>query len=205
MKLNERYGKPNAHYMKRLEEITRYAMDDYARILAFRVDLLLPVDNSHKGYDSAVITRFIASLKAQIAAYLQRRRRDGKRVYPCKLRYAWVREFGELNGNKHYHMLLLVNREVFRNTMLNTENSAQPRGLLVGMVARAWAVALRRTGDMANKVPFIYRASLMNLIAEMAQIRTFSAATYITSVIWRRSTPKTTMTVNVTLVVVRDK
>ena len=30
MKLNERYGKPNAHYMKRLEEITRYAMDDYA-------------------------------------------------------------------------------------------------------------------------------------------------------------------------------
>ncbi|WP_158708193.1 YagK/YfjJ domain-containing protein, partial [Escherichia coli] len=76
-----------------------------------------------------VITRFIASLKAQIAAYLQRRRRDGKRVYPCKLRYAWVREFGELNGNKHYHMLLLVNREVFRNTMLNTENSAQPRGL----------------------------------------------------------------------------
>lgn len=28
MKLNERYGKPNAHYMKRLEEITRYAMDD---------------------------------------------------------------------------------------------------------------------------------------------------------------------------------
>ena len=154
MKLNERYGKPNAHYMKRLEEITRYAMDDYARILAFRVDLLLPVGNSHKGYDSAVITRFIASLKAQIAAYLQRRRRDGKRVYPCKLRYSWVREFGELNGNKHYHMLLLVNREVFRNTMLNTENSAQPRGLLVGMVARAWAVALRRTGDMANKVPF---------------------------------------------------
>ncbi|MDC9140818.1 inovirus-type Gp2 protein [Escherichia coli] len=118
------------------------------------MDLLLPVDNSHKGYDSAVITRFIASLKAQIAAYLQRRRRDGKRVYPCKLRYAWVREFGELNGNKHYHMLLLVNREVFRNTMLNTENSAQPRGLLVGMVARAWAVALRRTEDMANKVPF---------------------------------------------------
>lgn len=205
MKLNERYGKPNAHYMKRLEEITRYAMDDYARILAFRVDLLLPVDNSHKGYDSAVITRFIASLKAQIAAYLQRRRRDGKRVYPCKLRYAWVREFGELNGNKHYHTLLLVNREVFRNTMLNTENSAQPRGLLVGMVARAWAVALRRTGDMATKSPFIYRASLMNWIAEMAQIRTFSAATYTTSVIWRRSTQKTTMTVNVTLVVVRDK
>lgn len=75
MKLNERYGKPNAHYMKRLEEITRYAMDDYARILAFKW-LLLPVDNSHKGYDSAVITRFITSLKAQIAAYLQRRRRD---------------------------------------------------------------------------------------------------------------------------------
>ena len=73
MKLNERYGKPNAHYMKRLEEITRYAMDDYARILAFRVDLLLPVGNSHKGYDSAVITRFIASLKAQwIRPYISR-------------------------------------------------------------------------------------------------------------------------------------
>lgn len=204
MKLNERYGKPNAHYMKRLEEITRYAMDDYARILAFRVDLLLPVDNSHKGYDSAVITRFIASLKAQIAAYLQRRRRDGKRVYPCKLRYAWVREFGELNGNKHYHMLLLVNREVFRNTMLNTENSAQPRGLLAGMVARAWAVALRRTGDMANKAPFIYRASLMNWTAEMAQIRTFPQL-HIPHQLSGEGVHQNTMMVNVTLVVVRDK
>ena len=201
MKLNERYGKPNAHYMKRLEEITRYAMEDYARILAFRVDLLLPVDNSHKGYDSAVITRFIASLKAQIAAYLQRRRRDGKRVYPCKLRYAWVREFGELNGNKHYHMLLLVNREVFRNTRIQRNLADcwwewwRGHGLWRLGVPEIWQI----------KSPFIYQASLMNWIAEMAQIRTFSAATYTTSVIWRRSTPKTTMTVNVTLVVVRDK
>ncbi|AKH63398.1 MULTISPECIES: inovirus Gp2 family protein [Photorhabdus] len=154
MKLNERYGKTNAHYMKRLEEITRYAMEDYARVLAFRVDLRLPVDNQHKGYDSTVITRFIASLKAQIAAYLNKRRREGKRIYPCKLRYVWVKEFGEEKGNKHYHMLLLVNREVFRNTALTMDRSAQYRGLLVGMVARAWAVALKRTGDMADKAPF---------------------------------------------------
>ncbi|HGX3269375.1 TPA: inovirus Gp2 family protein [Citrobacter koseri] len=154
MKLNERYGKTNAHYMKRLEEITHYAMEDYARVLAFRVDLRLPSDNQHKGYDSTVITRFIASLKAQIAAYLNKRRREGKRIYPCKLRYVWVREFGEEKGNKHYHMLLLVNREIFRNTALTMERSAQYRGLLVGMVARAWAVALKRTGGMADKVPF---------------------------------------------------
>lgn len=154
MKLNERYGKTNAHYMKRLEEITHYAMEDYARVLAFRVDLRLPADNQHKGYDSTVITRFIASLKAQIAAYLNKRRREGKRIYPCKLRYVWVREFGEEKGNKHYHMLLLVNREVFRNTALTVDRSAQYRGLLVGMVARAWTVALKRTGDMADKAPF---------------------------------------------------
>lgn len=154
MKLNERYGKTNAHYLKRLEEITHYAMDDYARVLAFRVDLLLPADNRHKGHDSSVITRFIASLKAQTAAYLKRRKKEGKRIYPCKLIYVWVREFGEEKGNKHYHMLLLVNREVFRNTALTMDRSAQYRGLLVGMVARAWAVALKRTGDMADKAPF---------------------------------------------------
>ena len=46
MKLNERYGKPNAHYMKRLEEITRYAMDDYCQwIIAIKgmTQRLLPV------------------------------------------------------------------------------------------------------------------------------------------------------------------
>ena len=163
-------------------------MDDYARILAFRVDLLLPVDNSHKGYDSAVITRFIASLKAQIARIFTTAQEYTVNVcYPCKLRYAWVREFGELNGNKHYHMLLLVNREVLRKhdaeygefsatSRIAGGNGGGGHGLWRLGVPEIWQI----------KSPFIYQASLMNLIAEMAQIRTFSAATYTTSVIWRR-------------------
>lgn len=116
-RVNENHGELNDRYLERLKRVTESALEEHARVLAFRVDLHLPKDKQGQ-YSNAVIKRFIASLKAQINAYQNRRRKLGKRTYPCRLNYAWVREFGEINGGKHYHVLLLVNREVFHKAFL---------------------------------------------------------------------------------------
>ncbi|ROJ32926.1 malate transporter [Morganella morganii] len=140
--------------MQRLEALTAFVMNEHARVLAFGLDLSLPQHNQHKGYESAVITRFIASLKAQITAYLKRRSREGKRIYPCPVYYAWAREFGELNGNKHYHLVLLVNREVFSCMMLKLGVKGTGRGLLLTMAAKAWSHALKLKGKAKEKVSY---------------------------------------------------
>ncbi|HEM8519244.1 TPA: inovirus Gp2 family protein [Citrobacter amalonaticus] len=144
----------NAYHMQRLEALTAFVMNEHARVLAFGLDLSLPQYNQHKGYESAVITRFIASLKAQITAYLKRRSREGKRIYPCPVYYAWAREFGELNGNKHYHLVLLVNREVFSCMMLKLGVKGTGRGLLLTMAAKAWSHALKLKGKAKEKVSY---------------------------------------------------
>lgn len=154
MILKECNSEKNAYHMQRLDALTAFVMNEHARVLAFGLDLSLPQHNQHKGYESAVITRFIASLKAQIAAYLKRRSREGKRIYPCPVYYAWAREFGELNGNKHYHLVLLVNREVFSCMMLKLGVKGTGRGLLLTMAAKAWSHALKLKGKAKEKVSY---------------------------------------------------
>ncbi|MZV86360.1 inovirus-type Gp2 protein, partial [Escherichia coli] len=59
------------------------------------------------------------------------------RVHPTTLHYAWAREFGELKGKKHYHLLLLVNRD----TWCRAGDYRAP-GSLAGMIKQAWCSAL---------------------------------------------------------------
>lgn len=59
-----------------------------------------------------VISRFIASLKAQIRADEERKRREGKRVYRCRIRCIWAKERNR-SHNPHYHVALLLNKEAY--------------------------------------------------------------------------------------------
>lgn len=154
MILKESNREKNAYHMQRLEDLTAFVMNEHARVLAFGLDLYLPQHNQHKGHESAVITRFIASLKAQIAAYMNKRSREGKRIYPCPVYYAWAREFGEINGNKHYHLVLLVNREVFSCMMMKLGVKGTGRGLLLTMAAKAWCHALKLKGKAKESVSY---------------------------------------------------
>ncbi|EHS5635811.1 TPA: inovirus-type Gp2 protein, partial [Escherichia coli] len=87
--------------------------------------------------DAAVISRFINALKARIDAYQKRKHREGKRVHPTTLHYVWAREFGECKGKKHYHLMLLVNRD----TWCRAGDYRAP-GSLAGMIEQAWCSAL---------------------------------------------------------------
>ncbi|MDV2862129.1 inovirus Gp2 family protein [Phytobacter ursingii] len=116
-KIVQNYGSLNPTYVERIYETINKALNDYPRILAVRLDLRLPDEDlrdclTNYKPDAEVITRFIASLKAQIKASLEHRKKEGKRTFPCTLRYVWVRELNA-EGKKHYHVLLLINRDAY--------------------------------------------------------------------------------------------
>ena len=125
----------NPFWQQRIRETVLRALDVHPRLTALRVDLRLP--DVPAATDAAVISRFINALKARINAYQKRKRREGKRVHPTTLHYAWAREFGELKGKKHYHLLLLVNRD----TWCRAGDYRAPRSL-AGMIKQACCSAL---------------------------------------------------------------
>lgn len=127
--------KYNPFWQQRIRETVRHALNVHPRLTALRVDLRFP--DVPAATDAAVISRFINALKARIDAYQKRKHREGKRVHSSTLHYAWAREFGELKGKKHYHLLLLVNRD----TWCRAGDYRAP-GSLAGMIKQAWCSAL---------------------------------------------------------------
>lgn len=126
----------NSFWQQRITDTFQNALGAYARTLMLRVDLRIP--DCPADTDAAVISRFTASLKAKIDAYIQRKKQEGKRVHHTTLRFIWAREFGERNGNKHYHAVLLLNRDTWCSA-----GDYQYNGSLAGMIKQAWCSALR--------------------------------------------------------------
>ncbi|HDW1401452.1 TPA: inovirus Gp2 family protein [Escherichia coli] len=127
--------KYNPFWQQRIRETVRHALNVHSRLTALRVDLRFP--DVPVATDAAVISRFINALKARIDAYQKRKHREGKRVHPTTLHYVWAREFGECKGKKHYHLMLLVNRD----TWCRAGDYRAP-GSLAGMIKQAWCSAL---------------------------------------------------------------
>ena len=110
----QRYSYMDYEIIYKLEEVIRNALTDYSSIFAVRVDLRFtepevgcpdsPV--CFQNAEGQVMKRFIASLKSQLRAYDERRKRTGVRVHPTKLRYLWVCEQDEAEL-PHYHLLIL--------------------------------------------------------------------------------------------------
>ena len=124
------------YWQQRIADTFSCALSAYTRVLALRVDLRLP--DAPAASDAAVISRFTDSLKARFSAYFRRQRRDEKRIWPTTLRFIWAREFGEIKGKKHYHMVLLVNHD----TWCGPGDYNDP-DTLAGMIKQAWCSALQ--------------------------------------------------------------
>lgn len=101
----------NPFWQQRITDTFLNALKAYPRVLMLRVDLRTA--DIPAATDAAVISRFTDSLKSKIYAYQQRKQKEGKRVHATTLRYIWAREYGPKNGKKHYHMVLLLNRETW--------------------------------------------------------------------------------------------
>ncbi|HIE3983679.1 inovirus Gp2 family protein [Serratia marcescens] len=123
-------------WQQRIADTFNCALNAYTRVLALRVDLRLP--DTSAAADAAVISRFTDSLKARIEAVQQRKRREGKRVWPTTLRFVWAREFGEIKGKKHYHVILLLNRDTWCGPGDYKDSDS-----LAGLIKQAWCSALK--------------------------------------------------------------
>jgi hypothetical protein len=128
-----------SEYLQALYNTMHKALSEHPRVLAFRVDPVIPTEMSdrmtledHKG----LIARFIASLKA-IIKHDRECKRQGGWVPDTKVRYVWCREFGT-NGKPHYHFLLLLNRDAYHMP----GRACSPNENLISRVSRAWYSAL---------------------------------------------------------------
>lgn len=97
-------------YLQRIDETLRRATNDHPRTVLIRMDLRFPQKGNFR--EEGFITRFVASLKAQIEAHQERRARSGMRVHPCHVRFVWAREQAS-SIHPHFHMGLLLNRDVY--------------------------------------------------------------------------------------------
>lgn len=132
----------NQNHVKRIQETLNKSLDEYSRTLVLRVDLRLPDFNTdYYNSDSSLITRFIASLKAQVDANLLNRQNAGKRVHSRRIRYIWTREFSRC-GKKHYHVVLLLNRENYAYPGNYRSVNGEYSHNLAFMIMEAWGRAL---------------------------------------------------------------
>ena len=149
--LNLNHGPLNSNYLNRIVEVIHCSLFEHPRTMAVRIDLRLPdiadpnssmdVDSpSHfMAVDQKVISRFFASLQAQIKHDLNCKRIEGKRVHPCSVRYVWVRECSA-EFKWHYHVVLLLNKDAYAH--LGSFNVFYIQSNLNSKIRKAWSSAL---------------------------------------------------------------
>lgn len=110
--VNLRHGALIYDYLDSIHRTIMSSLFHSPRTFAVRFDLRVPQNFVVR--DTAVISRFFASLKAQLDATDAKKVREGQRLRPHNLRYVWVREIGEC-GRPQYH--LDVNDPGFRSVL----------------------------------------------------------------------------------------
>lgn len=151
LSIQEKYLPMASEYLQALSNTMHKALNDYPRVLAIRIDPVIPTEISdrmtledHRG----LIARFIASLKAIIKHDRERKRQNGW-VPDTKVRYVWSREVGS-NGKPHYHFMFLLNRGAYHMP----GRACSPNGNLINRISRAWYSALGMVWNF--KKPWIY-------------------------------------------------
>ena len=133
--LQNQHGVLIENYLHQMQLTVDNALKDHPRSFAFRVDLRLPTQT--EPFSSNTITKFIASLKAQVKADLIKRKKRYGRVHPCNLRYIWVKEKNKAL-NWHYHLLILLNKDCYH--CLGDFKASS--GNMASRIKKAWASAV---------------------------------------------------------------
>ncbi len=98
-------------YLHGINETLWRATNEYPRVSLFLVDIRLPSRGVFR--EDSFMTRFLASLKAQIEADIFHKHRMGKRTYPCRMRFVWAREISPSSDRSHFHVGLLLNKDTY--------------------------------------------------------------------------------------------
>ncbi|MFA9202576.1 MAG: inovirus Gp2 family protein [Flavobacteriales bacterium] len=97
-------------YLTRIQQTLDRALAEYKRLSVMRFDLRFPQNLPCR--DDQAISRFVEALKAKIRADQHRKGTQGKRVYPCNLRYVWVKEQAGSEAC-HYHVAIVLNHDAY--------------------------------------------------------------------------------------------
>lgn len=126
-------------YLGRLDVTIGRALEQHARVFAFRVDLRFPaaIDQCENEYTNKVISEFIASFKAIIKHNRQVARSEIQYAHDSSVRYVWAREVGQ-HGRPHYHLAFFLNYDAF-NALGKFEIG---RDNMFNRLQQAWASAL---------------------------------------------------------------
>lgn len=153
----------NQLYLDRLLTTMNNALEEYPRVYAIRVDLRLPVDDSFfdclsrdeiVSYNlrrTNLMKRFIESLSARMDTQARKKRREGKRVHSCNVRYAWARE-RDTSYNDHYHVVLFLNKERFCRA-----GDYSGKDSLAALVINSWASALGCEAEDCHRLVYFPR------------------------------------------------
>lgn len=126
-------------YLAALKRTVDNTLNQYPRLLGFRIDLRLPIgtDLPDYAYTNQVISRFIESFKAKIEHNRLRARERYPYAHGSRVRYVWAREEGA-RQRPHYHVLILLNRDAFYTVgKLQSDNAN-----MISRLQEAWASAL---------------------------------------------------------------
>jgi len=129
-------GSHNEQYRQDFMNVIQDAVEEFPRTLAQRVDLRFS-GNYLYGKSNKEVTRFLESLKAKLAVDCRKRNHLWDRNFRNRLRYIWVREVGKLNRRKHYHVLLLLNKDIYKGAG-NFDSDTS----LAALIQQAWCSAL---------------------------------------------------------------
>lgn len=167
-------------YLVRLKQTFDKALSTHPRTWVIRFDLRIP--QWMDAMDTAVISRFLASIKSQIEADQERKAREGIRVYPCTIRYAWARE-QNLSLHWHYHVALFLNADAYRYLGDITANE----GNTAARIKKAWASALGVDINQVNGLVEFVRDFLLDSndpwLAARSLDECFKACSYLTKVV----------------------
>ncbi|WP_149323913.1 MULTISPECIES: inovirus Gp2 family protein [Enterobacter] len=115
----------------------------HQRVAAFRVDTHFPgiVDNGDNiccfhSLEPGEISRMCKSMEAKLIADIQRKEREGKRVYRGTVIIIWARAFS-LSGKCHYHLCLLFNKDAYYHL-----GDYEQENTLRAMITGAWYSAM---------------------------------------------------------------
>ena len=132
----------NASYAERTRQVFDAATEQYPRLAVFRADLRFPIDGTGRR-DERVISRFIDSLKTHMASLFSAKRHAGITCdHPTSLRYIWCREYGLQSGNRHYHVVLLLNKDAFHQLGSFDPPGSGKLPSLANLIQKAWCSAL---------------------------------------------------------------
>ena len=123
-------------YLEGLYQTIAYAQHDYAKVLAFRLDLHLPPGIIRS--EGELISRFLESFKAKVEHNRFLARRQNPSANMTRVRWVWVKE----NANacrSHFHLVILLNYSAFSTLgylKLGRDN-------LFNKLIEAWSSALQ--------------------------------------------------------------